>query len=59
MLQVARLAPRSLGESERAAADLGFSKTQATALQKVASDELSAAKKRPAFKAFTPVKLPR
>jgi hypothetical protein len=35
--------PRSLGEQECAAADLGISPAQATALQKVAFDQLSAA----------------
>jgi hypothetical protein len=53
------LDPRSLGSAERAAGDLGFSTAQATALQKVAFDELTATKGRPALKAFTPAKLPR
>jgi hypothetical protein len=53
------LDPRSLGETERAAGDLGFSKLQALALQKVAFEELAATKGRPPLKPFTPVKLPR
>ena len=53
------LDPRSLGPAERAAADLGFSATQAAALQHVASDELASTPGRPALRKFTPVKLPR
>ena len=53
------LDPRSLGKTERAAADLGISATQAVALQQVAYDELKATPGRPALREFTPVKLPR
>jgi len=53
------LDPRSLGQAERAAADLGFSQTQAAALQQVASDELKATPGRAELRVFTPVKLPR
>ncbi len=53
------LDPRSLGGTERAAGDLGFSPAQATALQKVAFEELAATRDRPALKSFKPVKLPR
>ena len=53
------LDPRSLGKTERAAGDLGFSQLQAAALQQVAYDELMAAKGAPKLKEFTPVKLPR
>lgn len=53
------LDPRSLGKTERAANDLGFSATQAAALQQVAFDELSATPGRAPLKAFKPVKLPR
>ena len=53
------LDPRSLGGAERAAGDLGFSQAQATALQKVAFDELTATKVRPPLQAFKPAKLPR
>lgn len=48
------LDPRSLGKAERSAFELGFSQPQATALQQVAFDELSAAKNRPGLKTFTP-----
>ena len=48
------LDPRSLGKAERSAFELGFSQPQASALQQVAFDELSAAKNRPTLKAFTP-----
>ena len=53
------LDPRSLGGAERAAGDLGFSRAQAIALQKVAFDELTATKDRPPLKTFNLVKLPR
>jgi hypothetical protein len=53
------LDPRSLGKTERAAGDLGFSAPQAVALQQIAFDELSATPRRPALQAFKPVKLPR
>ena len=49
------LDPRSLGKNERAALELGFSSEQATALQKVAFDELTAAKGRPHLQSFQPV----
>ncbi len=53
------LDPRSLGKAERAANDLGFSATQAAALQQVAYDELKATPGRAELRPFTPVKLPR
>lgn len=53
------LDPRSLGGNERAALELGLSPAQASALQKVAYDELTATKGRPALIAFKPVKLTR
>ena len=46
------LDPRSLGRDELAALELGFSPDQASALQKVAFDELSAAKERPPLQPF-------
>ncbi len=52
------LDPRSLGEDERAAFELGLSKPQAAALQKIAAEELLATKGRPALKPFTPRQLP-
>jgi hypothetical protein len=52
------LDPRSLGKSERAALELGFSPDQAAALQKVAFDELTARKDRPRLQSFKPV-MPR
>ncbi|PAW63764.1 MAG: hypothetical protein B9S34_13765 [Opitutia bacterium Tous-C1TDCM] len=52
------LDPRSLGEDERAAYELGLSKPQASALQKIAAEELLAAKGHPALKPFTPRPLP-
>ena len=48
------LDPRSLGKSERAASDLGLSGEQATALQKVAYDELMAMPGRAPLQVFTP-----
>ena len=53
------LDPRSLGKGERSALELGFSGGQASALQQVAFDELSAAKNRPALKPFSPKVVPR
>ncbi len=53
------LDPRSLGDRERGAIELGMSRTQTTALQRVAFDELSASKSRPPLRAFTPVALSR
>lgn len=50
-----RLDPRSLGKSERAAVDLGFTPDQAAALQRVAFDELAAMKERPRLQSFKPV----
>lgn len=41
--KITGLDPRSLGEKERSAFELGLSKSQATALQKVAFDELRSA----------------
>ena len=52
---VTGLDPRSLGKSERAASELGFSPEQATALQQVAFDELTATKDRPPLQSFKPV----
>jgi hypothetical protein len=49
------LDPRSLGKSERSALELGFSPDQATALQQVAFDELTATKERPRLQSFQPV----
>jgi hypothetical protein len=49
------LDPRSLGRHEIAAFELGFSSDQASALQKVAFDELSASKERPCLQPFQPV----
>ena len=51
------LDPRALGKGERSALELGLSGTQATALQQIAYDELSARKNQPALKVFTPVAL--
>ncbi|MDA0348675.1 MAG: PEP-CTERM sorting domain-containing protein [Verrucomicrobia bacterium] len=53
------LDPRSLGEGERCAFELGVSKTQAAALQQVAFDELSAAESARVLKKFQPVALSR
>ncbi len=53
------LDPRSLGKTERGALELGMSPSQATALQQVAFDELSATKGRPPLQSFKPVALPR
>lgn len=53
------LDPRSLGEDERAAFELGLSKPQAVALQKIAAEELLAAKGRSGLKTFAPQPLPR
>jgi len=53
------LDPRSLGKTERAAADLGFSQAQAAALQQVAHDELKATPGRAELRAFTAVILSR
>ncbi len=49
------LDPRSLGKSERAALELGFSPDQAAALQKVAFDELTARKDRARLEPFRAV----
>ena len=49
------LDPRSLGRNERAALELGFSPEQASALQQVAVDELTATKDRPRLQSFRPV----
>jgi hypothetical protein len=53
------LDPRSLGKTERAGIDLGFSQTQAAALQQVAHDELAATPGRVALRAFNVRKIPR
>jgi len=50
------LDPRSLGKNERAAMELGFSPEQATALQQIAFDELTATKDRPPLQIFQPIK---
>ena len=49
------LDPRSLGKNERAAFELGFSPDQATALQQIAYDELTATKDRPTLQSFQPI----
>ncbi|MBE2180812.1 MAG: PEP-CTERM sorting domain-containing protein [Chthoniobacterales bacterium] len=51
------LDPRSLGKNERAAWELGFSPEQASALQQVAFDELSATKGRAKLQPFKPANL--
>ncbi len=51
------LDPRSLAKDERAAFELGMSAAQAVAFQKVAAEELLAAKGRKELQTFTPVKL--
>lgn len=53
------LDPRSLGERERCAHELGISRSQAAALQQVAYDELTSAKSAPVLKTFEPLPLPR
>ena len=53
------LDPRSLGKTERAAGDLGISASQASALQQVAFDELTATPGRPPLREFAAKKLPR
>lgn len=53
------LDPRSLGDRERAAVELGLSKTQTAALQRIACDELKAARGGAELRAFKPVALPR
>lgn len=53
------LDPRSLGDRERCATELGMSRSQAAALQQVAHDQLMAEKSPPKLKTFTPVALPR
>jgi hypothetical protein len=50
------LDPRSLGENERAAFELGFSAAQASALQKVAAEELSAAPGRARLKSLQAIR---
>lgn len=49
------LDPRSLGKDERAAFELGLSPAQATALQKVAFDELTAQQPKRRLTPFTPI----
>lgn len=51
------LDPRSLGEQERAAAELGLTPEQAFALQQIAYAELTAQKGHPRLRSFKPVKL--
>lgn len=51
------LDPRSLGKDERSAWELGLSPAQATALQQVAFDELSALKSNRKLETFTPISL--
>lgn len=51
------LDPRSLGKDEKCAFELGFSTAQATALQQIAFDELTAMKSHPSLAAFKPVPL--
>jgi hypothetical protein len=56
---VTGLDPVSLGPDEQCAFDLGLSKTQATALQQVARDELAAAHPPAALRPFTTRARPR
>ncbi len=56
---VTGLDPVSLGPDEQCAFDLGLSKTQATALQQVARDELAAASPPAPLRAFTTRARPR
>ncbi len=51
------LDPRSLGKDERSAFELGLSSAQATALQQVAFDELTAQNPKRTLESFTPVSL--
>ena len=51
--------PRSLGEGERCAFELGVSKSQAAALQQVAFDELSSSNSAKVLKRFERLPLPR
>ena len=51
------LDPRSLGKDERSAFELGLSPTQATKLQQVAYDELTAQKPNRKLDSFSPVSL--
>ena len=51
------LDPRSLGKDERSGWELGLSPAQATALQQVAFDELSAQKPNRKLETFTPISL--
>jgi hypothetical protein len=57
--KVTGLDPRSLGENERCAEELGMAKSQAAALQKVAHDQLVAETSQPKLGEFTPVALSR
>ena len=52
---ITKLDPRSLGQQERAAAELGLTPEQAVALQKVAYEELKATEKRWRPQAFKPL----
>lgn len=52
---ITELDPRSLGQQERAAAELGLTPEQAVALQKVAYDELKATEKQWRPQAFKPL----
>ena len=56
---VTGLDPASLGPEEQCAFDLGLSKTQASALQKVARDELAAANPPAPLRSFTTRARPR
>lgn len=56
---VTGLDPRSLGKAERTAFELGLSGEQASKLQAIAYDELSATQGHASLQAFTPAKLPR
>jgi hypothetical protein len=51
------LDPASLGQNERVALELGFSRAQTAALQKVASEELAARQDRAPLQTFAPVPL--
>jgi len=57
--EITGLDPRSLGEKERCAFELGISPSHVTALQQVAFEELVANTPTPKLKTFEPVALPR
>jgi len=55
--EITGLDPRSLGEGERAAFELGISRSHAASLQKVASEELAAQSPQRRWKSFDSIKL--